>query len=337
MSTKFPIFVMEGPDCSGKTTLADVLMTKLKRRYGDAKYMHATYRFKSRIDLYHRAMIDRAIDEADRRPVILDRLWGSEVVYARAFRGGTPWPRNARTFDRICRTAGMTYVFCVPNNRDNYVNAWLDDRERRYSDKPWALNGRSKATDDQGMVWDLYQSLLEWMQYKERNDVFLYDRLGPQGRDVHGTANTLVETALTQRGTQTDRDWLVVQSQLVQPGRHDTYPGAQWTLAQRWFDAALDQYGVPDHVLHFTAVRSASGLPLMTKSSLSWYIDRYPYSMLLSEPGSEENDFSDVLSCANDWPSVIKKLRRSTEGLQSIINQYCNGRVRDAAYRLGLA
>ena len=111
--SKYPIIVLEGPDGSGKTTLAKMLVDE----YGFA-YRHLTYRFKDRMHLYHWAALELCLKDAETGPVVLDRWWPSEIVYADVFRGGSKWPLWPRMLDRVALKHGVTYVWCIPSNEE---------------------------------------------------------------------------------------------------------------------------------------------------------------------------------------------------------------------------
>src|SRR5574343_617646 len=78
------LYIVEGPDCSGKTALAKFLCRKL-----GAVYIHASGSkdFHAVMQAYHEALIATA--EANIQlglPVVMDRLWPSEYVYGMYFR-----------------------------------------------------------------------------------------------------------------------------------------------------------------------------------------------------------------------------------------------------------
>lgn len=108
------IVVLDGPDGTGKTTLAKRL---LELRPG--KYLHQGYKFKDNIFLYHTGALRLATLWSNDNLVILDRLWLSECLYARAFRGGTPWPHEGRFIERVLLKHAAMTVVCLPN--ENHV------------------------------------------------------------------------------------------------------------------------------------------------------------------------------------------------------------------------
>jgi hypothetical protein len=113
------LIVLEGPDGVGKTTLAKYLVDNYR-----ARYLHLTYRFKDKMPLYQMAALHHAIYLAQKHdcPVIIDRWWPSEQLYAAEYRGGTPWPHLGRLLDRTFLRYGV-YIFCLPDELDlvNYA------------------------------------------------------------------------------------------------------------------------------------------------------------------------------------------------------------------------
>ena len=52
------IIVLDGPDAAGKTTLAEHL---IEMNQGNGVILHATYRFKDKIPIYHGVLLRKAI------------------------------------------------------------------------------------------------------------------------------------------------------------------------------------------------------------------------------------------------------------------------------------
>src|SRR5574338_882661 len=121
----FPIIILEGADCSGKTTLA--------KKIADlccGHYMHLTYRWPNKMFEYHLAAVHRAITLSKKMPVIIDRLRASEMIYAEVYRGGSPGPYLGRCLDRILLRYGAFYVGCI-RQKDLHLNHFEDLRHKR--------------------------------------------------------------------------------------------------------------------------------------------------------------------------------------------------------------
>lgn len=103
------IIILEGQDASGKTTLANYLLKKYP-----GTYLHATYRFKNKMPIYHAALLRKALKLSKKELVIIDRLFISEYIYAKVFRNGSPWLKEFNMFNSFCRKLNIPIVLCVP-------------------------------------------------------------------------------------------------------------------------------------------------------------------------------------------------------------------------------
>lgn len=101
------LIVLDGPDGSGKTTLAKHLVDKY-----DAMYFHNIKR--KDIWLWHTACLRLAVKHSAHRLVVVDRLWLSECIYGAVYRGGSKYPIAARMIDRIIRRFGAAHVVAAP-------------------------------------------------------------------------------------------------------------------------------------------------------------------------------------------------------------------------------
>lgn len=130
--SEHPVFVFEGPDGAGKTTLAKHLA-----KVTGAKYIHLTYRFKDRMHLYHSAAIKLVARYAQHQPVVLDRWWPSEILYAECYRGGSKFMKHFFLLEHIATQMGVTYVWCLPEDKKRYfdnINRLKDNREELFQD-----------------------------------------------------------------------------------------------------------------------------------------------------------------------------------------------------------
>lgn len=124
--SKYPIFILEGPDGAGKTTLAHAL-----QEYLGARYIHLTYRFKDKMHLYHGAALRLTARLAEKQPVIIDRWWPSEIVYADAYRGGSKFAKYYLLFEHIANHLGVVYVVCLPKDRERYLAHYNELKGKR--------------------------------------------------------------------------------------------------------------------------------------------------------------------------------------------------------------
>lgn len=105
------VIILEGADASGKTTLANKL---IELNNGKGQILHAVYRFKDKMPLYHMALLRKAIKLGKNQLVIIDRLHISEYIYAKVFRGGTKWPEEFKHFEEFCKYLKIPIILCVP-------------------------------------------------------------------------------------------------------------------------------------------------------------------------------------------------------------------------------
>lgn len=124
--SKYPIIVLEGPDGTGKTSLAMNL-----RDYLGAEYLHLTYRWPEKMQLYHYAAIRWAAHKAQHSPVIVDRWWVSEIVYAEAYRGGSKFMKHYFMLEHIANKIGVVYVMCLPEEHDRYLAHYNELKGKR--------------------------------------------------------------------------------------------------------------------------------------------------------------------------------------------------------------
>ena len=102
------IIVLEGADCTGKTTLAKALVEQY-----DGVYIHN--RYHKDIWPFFMASMRWAVRESKRRLVIIDRHWASECVYARVYRKGTTIGPVLRGIQRVLAFHGALNVVCAPH------------------------------------------------------------------------------------------------------------------------------------------------------------------------------------------------------------------------------
>ena len=151
------IILIEGPDGSGKSSLAKRIIND----NGYGKYLHADYKFKNNIPLYHLALLKKAIKLSKKTLVIIDRLHISEYIYAKVFRGGTKWPKQLNEFNKICKHLNIPIIICVPNSVERgieWFNENKDTRKELYKD-------------------NLEKVIEEYIKYtKNHNEVITYNR-----------------------------------------------------------------------------------------------------------------------------------------------------------------
>lgn len=164
--SRYPIIVLEGPDGVGKTSLGEALT-----EYLGAKYLHLTYRFRNKMDLYHSAAIRLCARWADKQPVILDRWWISEILYAEAYRGGSPFIKRHFLLEHIANQMGVTYVMCLPEDRQQYFDHYMSVKAGR-SEAELARDPPEGVEKVYDLYVDFYKSYLGHKENVMRYDVF---------------------------------------------------------------------------------------------------------------------------------------------------------------------
>jgi thymidylate kinase len=120
-----PIIVIEGPDAVGKTTWCDEY-----RRQTGARYMHLSLRnamFRHQV-----ASLMRAVHWAEACPVVIDRHWPSEQIYAGVYRGGSPIKKEAADLDRVMTILGVTYVVCLTGTSNDMFQNYVRSKQSRH-------------------------------------------------------------------------------------------------------------------------------------------------------------------------------------------------------------
>ena len=106
--------LVEGPDCSGKTTLVERLKNELQ---WDAKSLHHLEG-----NQFKRYLREYALQEK----IIFNRGHYSEIAYGKLWRGGNPFcGEEKQILDQIC-SRNMLLIFACPN---------LEALEQRYSQR----------------------------------------------------------------------------------------------------------------------------------------------------------------------------------------------------------
>lgn len=161
MPVRAPLLIcLEGPDGSGKTTLANAIIAEAKKKNLSVHYEHCGYtKFKDRINAYHTAALWRCL-KSGAGLAILDRWWMSEEIYGQVYRGGTPWPQSGRFLDRVFSRFSGLYVICAP--KDPQV-AYERAKGRKSDELYWEKNKT---------ICELYHELIpvENVEFKYRKE-----------------------------------------------------------------------------------------------------------------------------------------------------------------------
>lgn len=158
-----PVIILDGPDCAGKTTLAETFCDLF-----GGTYIHCEYRFKGKMDKYHTAVLLKALKLSQTQPVIIDRFWPSELAYGNVYRTGPEVAGYELCLDFVARTYGWLYCFCVPTSRPEYAHFYAKERSHITDDE--FEGNTAKAC----LIHEQYEQMLKDMTGL-REDVLRYD------------------------------------------------------------------------------------------------------------------------------------------------------------------
>jgi len=129
------IFVLEGPDGCGKTTLAKQMMFLMRGLGLYPYYRHFTYPLWPNVSDYMANIMVDAVNQIKHGPVILDRSFISDMFYSRVFRhnrGIMLEDGMAETLDLLLQRNDVVTVVCLPEfdeYRKNYITKLKDHTE----------------------------------------------------------------------------------------------------------------------------------------------------------------------------------------------------------------
>ena len=117
------VIVLEGADCSGKTTLARHLMDQHGARYLHGRVFPNMWKF-------HVAMVRRVLRLANEHLVVVDRLLLSELIYGQVYRGAPAYDLGARCLDRVLQRVGAVTILCAPRDQEAQLKKHAERAER---------------------------------------------------------------------------------------------------------------------------------------------------------------------------------------------------------------
>lgn len=147
---KFPIVIVEGADCQGKSTLINQLM----ERHPNNCYIHNA--ITNDIKSLHENTIDAALVASQEHWVFIDRLHLSEKIYGTIFRNGPSY--SIDTFEKELDNIPNLYrILCVVDKETSLAkHAARKDKE---------------MFDDISKVWDMYNDVYDgWARYNWKTD-----------------------------------------------------------------------------------------------------------------------------------------------------------------------
>lgn len=118
------IIVLDGPDCAGKTTLAEELKRQViargsslpKKHQFAAEVHHLSLPVKGQAFEEHKVALIAYIKKAwhEGKVIIADRHFLSEAIYGAHYRGGSEYPETARYMDMLLHRFKALRVICCP-------------------------------------------------------------------------------------------------------------------------------------------------------------------------------------------------------------------------------
>ena len=187
MTGRQPIIVLEGPDAVGKTTWAREYM-----RQTGARYLHLVLRKK----MYEHQVMSLVLAArwSIETPVLIDRHWPSEQLYAAAYRGGSPISYEAELLDRVMQTLGVTYVVCLLSSPARMLDALrrscaerheMYEPDERYENLVCAYHDWWHGTDHTDMNLGYCEGLRGFGQLRPLTSyLYNYETMGRSRQDL---------------------------------------------------------------------------------------------------------------------------------------------------------
>lgn len=266
----FPVIVLEGADCAGKSTLGEFLRGHWSTPDVPATLIHATYRFPNQMFDYHTALLEKVLKLREVGPVILDRWWPSELIYADVFRGGSKWPMGGRMLDRVAMKHGFMYVGCIPSDDGVHTRIFNERAEA----------GGEMYTRNEGVA-DQYKKWHHRMSH--RPDYVRYD-FCTQGADMREFAEALMlqsamlnmtipapfhnRTYRQVAGNPRSPLVMILGERSNPKGRHSVWPFFEHANSSLWLTQALANAGLKEEQIAWYNVLPEDGDEKWARESL---------------------------------------------------------------------
>jgi thymidylate kinase len=252
------IIILDGPDASGKTTLQNHLVNF----YG-AIPLHLTYNqdVAPRMFDYQTENMLKAIELSKDHLVIVDRHWISEKIYAKVFRGGSPWPLMGNMMDRVWRKHAAIYVICLPLNYDVGINRHREN-----------LDPAHPYVDDK--FKELLREYFEFASdFTLRKDTVSYS-IDAHGADLNGFCNRLIDKLAVWKYSQypkaldpSDYSILghaydakyVIMGEQVNKTNEFVWPFYEYRSSSLFLAECLAEIKAPETQIMWTNTRDADG------------------------------------------------------------------------------
>lgn len=324
------IIVLDGTDMAGKTTLANALIKK----YG-GHYLHATYRFKDRIELYHLGLLRLAIKlhEADGKMVVMDRWWPSEMIYGDVYRNGNRvCNAGFRILHRLALRHGVSYVMCYRESREKLMEEYVKHHAQR--NEMYAADDRVMQIHD-GFK-ELYESISNqrsrWHRYNLdtaiRNDQYFEFQLTAIAHCSEFYTNTkkAADEVLPHSVGSPYGDYVFVGERINSKHRVLNYPWIAFHGASLNMAAALGELGVPEHRVFWTNAYLPNGEP---NQQLVEYLKRsVPFKRVIAMGNVATKFCQSSGRCDYSMPHPAYLTRfRGLDSLTKTLGEIFNGRL----------
>lgn len=170
------IIILEGADCSGKSTLAKAIVGSVVDDGGDALYLHGRP-WVGTVRREHVRMMIQARDAAHHGSiVVMDHFWVAEQLYGAEYRGGAAY--DPTMIDQVMRDLCAQLVMCVPSNSTLQAKRHAERRKlgKEEFDKASGIIGRyASAMNGRYKTGSAYIDEMKVPIFCNRDDVIHYD------------------------------------------------------------------------------------------------------------------------------------------------------------------
>lgn len=149
------IFILEGPDGCGKSTIAKAIQSVTGYPIYHLTYFSDPEKMQAQYDYIENYLKNWLFDNGDGDGIILDRFLLSNKVYQTVFQNG-PIVKNYDNLYKLIEEqtyANVTYINCLPDDKERYLEHFKkikEEREELYTD-----------IDKMSQVYDLYKEGFE--------------------------------------------------------------------------------------------------------------------------------------------------------------------------------
>lgn len=160
---KYSTIIIEGPDGTGKTTLAKALMEN-----NDALRYEHLINMEHPYDMYRQFI--EARNKITEGNIILDRYILSNMVYSYICSSIPVYDKNMFYEELLAKLAldKACLIFCLPSNKEQYLEEFTKLRQEREE--------LITSTDVMSKIFDAYKCHYDELKTLHPNNVFQFDR-----------------------------------------------------------------------------------------------------------------------------------------------------------------